>query len=86
MSWRDVSAKWKVALIPGDPAHKRPWLFASLLFGLTYPLSWQLASPEFGNCMEDGGRRTADLYALAGKHHVAEFLPFASRHGILGAG
>ncbi|MBK8374417.1 lysoplasmalogenase family protein [Sphingorhabdus sp.] len=60
-----------------DLAHKRPWLFASLLFGLTYPLSWQLALPEFAAIVwKMAGVGLLTFYALR-KHHTGEFLLLA---------
>ncbi len=60
-----------------DLAHKRPWLFASLLFGLTYPFSWQLAMPEIVEiAWKMGGVGLLAAYALR-KHHSGEFLMLA---------
>jgi uncharacterized membrane protein YhhN len=57
-----------------DLAHKRPWLVASLLFGLTYPLSWQLALPEpAAIAWKMAGVGLLIGYVLR-KHHTGEFL------------
>jgi uncharacterized membrane protein YhhN len=57
-----------------DLAHKRPWLLASLLFGLTYPLSWQFDLPEFLSiAWKMGGVGMLIGYALR-KHRTGEFL------------
>jgi uncharacterized membrane protein YhhN len=61
-----------------DLAHKRPWLFASLIFGITYPLSWQLGMPEIaaiGWKMAGVGLLTG--YALR-KHQQSEFVLLAA--------
>lgn len=61
-----------------DLAHKRPWLFASLAFGLTYPLSWQLALPEtIAIAWKMAGVGLLVGYALR-KHHVGEFVLLAA--------
>lgn len=61
-----------------DLAHKRPWLFGSLLFGLTYPLSWQLQMPEMvAIAWKMGGVGLLAGYALR-KHHTGEFLLLAA--------
>ena len=61
-----------------DLAHKRPWLFASLLFGLTYPLSWQLDMPEMLSiAWKMGGVGLLVGYALR-RHHSGEFLLLAA--------
>lgn len=67
-----------------DLAHKRPWLLASLAFGLSYPLSWQLDLPAYG----DAGYYAAIAWKMAGvglltgyalrKHHIGEFLLLAA--------
>lgn len=57
-----------------DLAHKRPWLFASLAFGLTYPLSWHLALPDVAAI----AWKMACVGLLVGyalrKHRTGEFL------------
>ncbi len=70
--------------MPQDLAHKRPWLVASLLFGLSYPLSWHLDLPAYG----DIGYYAAIAWKMAGvglltgyalrKHHSGEFLLLAA--------
>jgi uncharacterized membrane protein YhhN len=61
-----------------DLAHKRPWLVASLLFGLSYPLSWQLAIPEpAAIAWKMAGVGLLTGYALR-KHHSGEFLLLAA--------
>jgi uncharacterized membrane protein YhhN len=61
-----------------DLAHKRPWLVASLLFGLTFPLSWQLALPEpAAIAWKMAGVGLLTGYALR-KHHTGEFLLLAT--------
>jgi uncharacterized membrane protein YhhN len=61
-----------------DLAHKRPWLFASLLFGLTYPLSWQFGLPGVvGIAWKMAGVGLLTFYALR-KHHSGEFLLLAA--------
>ena len=61
-----------------DLAHKRPWLFGSLLFGLTYPLSWQFHMPEIAAiAWKMGGVGMLAGYALR-KHHSGEFLLLAA--------
>lgn len=60
-----------------DLAHKRPWLVASLLFGLTYPMSWQFALPGIAAIawkMCCVGMLVG--YALR-RHHSGEFLMLA---------
>jgi uncharacterized membrane protein YhhN len=60
-----------------DLAHKRPWLLASLLFGLTYPLSWQFAVPGIAAIVwKIGGVGMLVGYALR-KHLTGEFLILA---------
>lgn len=60
-----------------DLAHKRPWLFASLLFGLTYPLSWQMElSGYLSIAWKMAGVGLLTGYALR-KHHSGEFLLLA---------
>ena len=57
-----------------DLAHKRPWLFASLAFGLTFPLSWQFALPEMAAiAWKMAGVGLLVGYALR-KHRTGEFL------------
>lgn len=57
-----------------DLAHKRPWLFASLFFGLTFPLSWQLGLPDYLSIVwKMGGVALLIGYALR-KHRMGEFL------------
>ncbi len=57
-----------------DLAHKRPWLFASLFFGLTFPLSWQLDLPDYlVIAWKMGGVALLVGYALR-KHRTGEFL------------
>jgi uncharacterized membrane protein YhhN len=61
-----------------DLAHKRPWLFASLAFGLTFPLSWQLALPDYAAIVwKMAGVGLLVGYALR-KHHRGEFLLLAA--------
>jgi uncharacterized membrane protein YhhN len=61
-----------------DLAHKRPWLFASLAFGLTFPLSWQLALPDYAAiAWKMAGVGLLVGYALR-KHHRGEFLLLAA--------
>jgi uncharacterized membrane protein YhhN len=61
-----------------DLAHKRPWLFASLMFGLTYPLSWQFAVPGIAAiAWKMGGVGMLVGYALR-RHHTGEFLMLAA--------
>lgn len=61
-----------------DLAHKRPWLFASLAFGLSYPLSWQLGLPEYAAiAWKMAGVGLLIGYALR-KHHRGEFLLLAA--------
>lgn len=60
-----------------DLAHKRPWLVASLLFGLTYSLSWQFAVPGLAAiAWKMGGVGMLVGYALR-RHHSGEFLLLA---------
>ena len=57
-----------------DLAHKRPWLLASLLFGITFPLSWQLGLPEYLSIpWKMAGVGLLIGYALR-KHRMGEFL------------
>ena len=57
-----------------DLAHKRPWLFASLFFGLTFPLSWQLGLPDYLSILwKMAGVGLLIGYALR-KHRMGEFL------------
>ena len=57
-----------------DLAHKRPWLFASLAFGLTFPLSWQFALPDMvAIAWKMAGVGLLVGYALR-KHRTGEFL------------
>jgi uncharacterized membrane protein YhhN len=61
-----------------DLAHKRPWLLASLAFGLTYPLSWQMALPGIAAiAWKMAGVGLLTGYALR-KHHTGEFLLLAA--------
>lgn len=61
-----------------DLAHKRPWLFASLIFGLSFPLSWQLALPDPVNiAWKMAGVGFLAGYALR-KHHSGEFALLAA--------
>jgi uncharacterized membrane protein YhhN len=61
-----------------DLAHKRPWLVASLLFGLTYPLSWTIGLPEFAAIVwKMAGVGLLTGYVLR-KHHNGEFLLVAA--------
>jgi uncharacterized membrane protein YhhN len=61
-----------------DLAHKRPWLFASLLFGLSYPFSWQLGLPEYAAIIwKMAGVGLLTGYALR-KHHSGEFVLLAA--------
>lgn len=60
-----------------DLAHKRPWLLASLAFGLTFPLGWQLGLPDYvGMAWKMAGVGLLVIYALR-KHHNGEFLLLA---------
>lgn len=57
-----------------DLAHKRPWLLASLFFGLTFPLSVQLGLPDFLSIpWKMAGVGLLIGYALR-KHRMGEFL------------
>lgn len=57
-----------------DLAHKRPWLLASLFFGLTFPLSWQLGLPDYLSILwKMAGVGLLIGYALR-KHRMGEFL------------
>ena len=57
-----------------DLAHKRPWLLASLFFGLTFPLSWQFGLPDFLSIpWKMAGVGLLIGYALR-KHRMGEFL------------
>ena len=57
-----------------DLAHKRPWLLASLFFGITFPLSWQLGLPDYVSILwKMGGVGLLIGYALR-KHRMGEFL------------
>jgi uncharacterized membrane protein YhhN len=61
-----------------DLAHKRPWLFASLLFGITYPLSQYFGIPEMVSvAWKMAGVGLLLGYALR-KHHTGEFLLLAA--------
>jgi uncharacterized membrane protein YhhN len=61
-----------------DLAHKRPWLLASLLFGISYPFSWQLDLAEpFAIAWKMAGVGLLTGYALR-KHHTGEFLLLAT--------
>ncbi len=61
-----------------DLAHKRPWLLASLIFGLSYPFSWQLGLPEMAAiAWKMAGVGLLVGYALR-KHHTGEFLLLAA--------
>ncbi len=57
-----------------DLAHKRPWLLASLFFGLTYPIGWQFGLPDYLSiAWKMGGVAMLIGYALR-KHRTGEFL------------
>lgn len=57
-----------------DLAHKRPWLLASLFFGVSFPLSWQLGLPDYLSIVwKMGGVALLIGYALR-KHRMGEFL------------
>ncbi len=60
-----------------DLAHKRPWLLASLAFGLSYPLSWGM---ELSNAVAIGWKM-AGVGLLVGyalrRHSTGEFLMLA---------
>jgi uncharacterized membrane protein YhhN len=57
-----------------DLAHKRPWLLASLFFGLTFPISWQLGLPDYLSIpWKMAGVGLLIGYALR-KHRMGEFL------------
>ena len=57
-----------------DLAHNRPWLLASLFFGLTFPLSWQLGLPDYVSIpWKMAGVGLLIGYALR-KHRMGEFL------------
>jgi uncharacterized membrane protein YhhN len=57
-----------------DLAHKRPWLFASLAFGLSYPLSWGMGlSDPVAISWKMAGVGLLIGYVLR-KHHTGEFL------------
>lgn len=57
-----------------DLAHKRPWLLASLFFGLTFPLSGQLGLPDYLSIpWKMAGVGLLIGYALR-KHRMGEFL------------
>jgi uncharacterized membrane protein YhhN len=61
-----------------DLAHKRPWLLASLAFGLTYPLTWQFALPGLAAiAWKMAGVGLITGFALR-KHHTGEFLLLAA--------
>ena len=61
-----------------DLAHKRPWLFASLAFGLSYPLSWGLdLGSELAIAWKMAGVGLLAGYALR-KHPTGEFLMLAA--------
>jgi uncharacterized membrane protein YhhN len=64
--------------MPKDLAHKRPWLLASLAFGLTFPLSWQFAVPGLlAIAWKMAGVGLLAGYALR-KHRTGEFLLLAA--------
>ena len=64
-----------------DLAHKRPWLLASLFFGITFPLGWQLALPDYLSIpWKMAGVGLLIGYALR-KHRMGEFLLVA---GVMG--
>ena len=57
-----------------DLAHKRPWLLASLFFGMTFPVSWQLGLPDYLSIpWKMAGVGLLIGYALR-KHRMGEFL------------
>ena len=61
-----------------DLAHKRPWLLASLFFGLTFPLSWQFGLPDYLSIpWKMAGVGLLIGYALR-KHRMGEFLLVAA--------
>jgi uncharacterized membrane protein YhhN len=61
-----------------DLAHKRPWLLASLVFGLSYPLVLALNVPGIGVIIWKMGALACLVpYALR-KHHNGEFIILAA--------
>lgn len=61
-----------------DLAHKRPWLVASLLFGLSYPFGWHLDIPGIvGTAWKMAGVGLLVGYVLR-KHHSGEFAMLAA--------
>lgn len=61
-----------------DLAHKRPWLVASLLFGLSFPLSWGWELPDYlAIAWKMAGVGFLAAYALR-KHHTGEFALLAA--------
>lgn len=69
-----------------DLAHKRPWLLASLFFGITYPLSWQLSVPDpLAIAWKMAGVGFLILYALR-RHHIGEFRLLAAVMGFWALG
>jgi uncharacterized membrane protein YhhN len=71
---RDNKSKTTGDKLTQDLAHKRPWLLASLLFGVSYPFSWQLGLPEIAAiAWKVAGVGLLVGYALR-KHHSGEFL------------
>lgn len=69
-----------------DLAHKKPWLLASLLFGLSYPLHLQLGLPDPVNI----AWKMAGVGLLVGyvlrKHHSGEFAMLAAVMGFWSLG
>ncbi len=62
-----------------DLAHKRPWLFASLLAGLSFPVTWLLLPIEGGFYAIIWKMAAVGLlvpFALR-RHHEGEFVPLA---------
>jgi uncharacterized membrane protein YhhN len=61
-----------------DLAHKRPWLLASLVFGLSYPLALALNTPGiWAMIWKMGALACLVPYALR-KHHNGEFMILAA--------
>lgn len=61
-----------------DLAHKRPWLMASLLFGLSYPLSWGMPIAEpLSIAWKMAGVALLTGYALR-RHATGEFALLAT--------
>ncbi|MGL5838970.1 MAG: lysoplasmalogenase family protein [Sphingorhabdus sp.] len=60
-----------------DLIHKRPWLAASLAFGLSYPLSWQFDLPTLVTVIwKMAGVALLTGYVLR-RHHTGEFFLLA---------